>query len=1009
MEITKDTFAKLVDLVTQFSSSSTYELEGKYKGDVSREAFTRCLQYCKGLKLKENDEPESMDILVRLDKVMYRVSVAGKDGIRDVFKNNTLPINGVTFMKKTLIQGVRPFQLNDIFFKVDLKDELPVTQQIQNDIRIKFTSLDKGFRFKKRYSYIDSALQVRYDFSIVRTSKHMGNEFVCHKSMAQSQVLNMKETYEVEVEVIRNTEEKKDASAELLKKMTKSFFVAMVSIYLRLVDEKHYISEDVKMDVLKNYLLLTSTSGKNVSVLLKGASYKPKEYFIGPQPVTLERKNVIPPGLGITSIHNDYTVTEKADGERYLLFVNNDGNCYFINNRLSIKYTGVKLNTTTATILDGELITSDALGRKTNMFGIFDVYFINSHDVRSRPLVGTDGKKGRVDTMKEFETQYKKTFETNGITLFAKEFKYGENIFDLSKSILDKQESGAYPYKIDGLIFTPMHFAVGGQFLKDKQSQVRTWDKVFKWKPPHDNTIDFLVKYDKDDMGKPLLLEKDGSYKKIVTLFVGYNPTIHERLTAKKFLTGDVASSSSSSYIPKEFIPGDVVDNTISKAYLQLTESNNNVTTIFPKCLNGDVIEDNSIVEFAFNQKSHDVGCSAEKWVPLRTRHDKTEMLRKFGLSSTANDYVTAMNVWSSIQNPVTKEIISGMVSISSDDVTDEDVYFSSNLDRYKYASIIMKNFHNEFIKKRELVMKMPKGAKLFDIACGKAGDLRKWIDAGFSGVFGIDVFRDNIENRKNGAYARTLDIAKQSKSQHIKIPKLVFLTADASKKIDVENFVQNIDDVDDRFVANILWGTMPMSQIKDESLKKYYNFVKGGFDVISCQFAIHYFFENMETLDNFVYNVDINLRPGGYLIGTCLDGYLIKQKLAQLKKGEQIQGAHDDRVLWNIKKLYDSNTNIKLGEQIEIYMESIGKPIKEYLVDFNLLRDKLASKGIEVLTPEECAEFGIEKSIEGFKYSYLKVLSNDDHSQLARDIRRMTDEEKEYSFLNSWFIFKRH
>jgi hypothetical protein len=89
--------------------------------------------------------------------------------------------------------------------------------------------------------------------------------------------------------------------------------------------------------------------------------------------------------------------------------------------------------------------------------------------------------------------------------------------------------------------------------------------------------------------------------------------------------------------------------------------------------------------------------------------------------------------------------------------------------------------------------------------------------------------------------------------------------------------------------------------------------------------------------------------------------------------------------------------------------MESIGKPIKEFLVDFNLLKRKLSDKGIEVLTPEDCTKFGIEQSVDSFQYSFNKVVGSNDNSMLAKDIRNMTDVEKEYSFLNSWFIFRKY
>ena len=57
-----------------------------------------------------------------------------------------------------------------------------------------------------------------------------------------------------------------------------------------------------------------------------------------------------------------------------------------------------------------------------------------------------------------------------------------------------------------------------------------------------------------------------------------------------------------------------------------------------------------------------------------------------------------------------------------------------------------MMDFHNHWIKRKCLIEKY-KGDMLFDIACGKAGDLYKWIDAGIKKVIGIDYSIDNIEN----------------------------------------------------------------------------------------------------------------------------------------------------------------------------------------------------------------------------------------------------------------------
>ena len=55
----------------------------------------------------------------------------------------------------------------------------------------------------------------------------------------------------------------------------------------------------------------------------------------------------------------------------------------------------------------------------------------------------------------------------------------------------------------------------------------------------------------------------------------------------------------------------------------------------------------------------------------------------------------------------------------------------------------------------------------------------------------------------------------------------------------------------------------------------------KHMFDVVSSQFAIHYFFENKTSLGNFLQNVSDNLKTGGYFIGTCFDGKRVFDSLS--------------------------------------------------------------------------------------------------------------------------------
>jgi hypothetical protein len=129
--------------------------------------------------------------------------------------------------------------------------------------------------------------------------------------------------------------------------------------------------------------------------------------------------------------------------------------------------------------------------------------------------------------------------------------------------------------------------------------------------------------------------------------------------------------------------------------------------------------------------------------------------------------------------------------------------------------------------------------------------------------------------------------------------------------------------------------------------------------------------------------NVNNFIKNDGYFIGTCLDGNVIKNKLKTLKYGEEITGKIKERTVWNIKKLYKKENKSLVGEEIEIYMESIGKRIKEYLVNIDLLIKKFKVHDINLV---ECKTF----------------------DKLYDTKFNLSDVEKNYSFMNMYFIFKK-
>ena len=70
------------------------------------------------------------------------------------------------------------------------------------------------------------------------------------------------------------------------------------------------------------------------------------------------------------NINNLYTVTEKADGERHLMYINDIGKIYLLDINLNVKFTGcvVQNDDLHNTIFDGELVLFNKWGSFINHF-----------------------------------------------------------------------------------------------------------------------------------------------------------------------------------------------------------------------------------------------------------------------------------------------------------------------------------------------------------------------------------------------------------------------------------------------------------------------------------------------------------------------------------------------------------------------------------------------------------------------------------------------------------------
>lgn len=188
-----------------------------------------------------------------------------------------------------------------------------------------------------------------------------------------------------------------------------------------------------------------------------------------------------------------------------------------------------------------------------------------------------------------------------------------------------------------------------------------------------------------------------------------------------------------------------------------------------------EVFEDNTIVEFRYDLSRE----GQWRWVPLRVRYDKTSEFRR-GIRNYGNAYHVANSNWYSIHNPISEEMISTGQDIPDEIGGDDDVYYNRIGANSTNKTKAMRDFHNLFVKKILIKSVANKGDSLIDFACGKGGDFSKWINAQLSFVFGIDVSKDNLENKLDGACARYLNYRKKFKH----IPYALFVNGNSGLNI---------------------------------------------------------------------------------------------------------------------------------------------------------------------------------------------------------------------------------
>jgi hypothetical protein len=295
-------------------------------------------------------------------------------------------------------------------------------------------------------------------------------------------------------------------------------------------------------------------------------------------------------------------------------------------------------------------------------------------------------------------------------------------------------------------------------------------------------------------------------------------------------------------------------------------------------------------------------------------------------------------------------------------------------------------------------------------MSVGRAGDMWKWYQSKLEFVVGFDLSKMNLENRKDGACARYLKF----KSKHRNAPSCLFITADSGHNL--RNGDGILEPKGKKIMDAIIGKGSKDKDVLGKVVYENHGVGREGFDVVSNMFSSHYFFENVEILNEYLRNVSENCKINGYFIGTCYDGVKVFNMLKNKEYQESEYILENNKKTWEIKKMYQHEKFpadlTGVGYRIDVYQESINKVFPEYLVNFDYFKELLDLYGFAPLDADECKQFGVFTGVDSFQRLFNKMGNDVENREISKKqigtALEMNDNEKKVSFLNNYFIFKK-
>lgn len=594
----------------------------------------------------------------------------------------------------------KKYDVREYEFRVSLANE-KIIQPENNSIEMSQPSI---IRKKTRTSFFIDIGKI--DLTIVQEFNGM-NQFINTK-------------YEIEIEISSN-----QVSYEKL--------VSLLSVILQTRQE--------------NFFVIPSSERRNVFNEYKnlvGASF-----FIGAQAETLQKEN-------INILYKElYSVTDKADGERYFLFIDSNGLVYMLDSNIcSILKTNLICKEFASTLIDCELVK-----HSTYMsFHAFDILFHKGKDLR-------EDSNFLLPKRLELLENVILSIPKNPMYVFVMKRFIFRNVFigsEIIMSSIDEKE-----YKNDGVIFTPMN---------EPYPKKKKWSKLLKWKPSEKNSIDFYAMKTKSENG------------------IGYWDLYVQHIPTNDTKSNDTHPISTQLTL---FDVGKLCGTPQNVETFNTSFEEHLIDTF-----TGEPFQSSTVIEFVWNSE-------ARKFVPMRTRWDKTVNPKKHGNFSSV-----AMNIWNTIHNPISLEFLSRFSKASTNN------FFFEQMRRY----------HNKV--KEYLYNTNCKNAKnILELCSGKGGDLHKWIANDIQNITGYDISQSSIDE----CYKRVSEMNKGKFKQNYKFYQL------------------DLNSEQTGSIINMNAG----SEL---------------YDSVVCQFGFHYFCESEESMRKIISIVNDNLQENGRFILTFMD-----------------------------------------------------------------------------------------------------------------------------------------